>query len=79
MIFTAKTDAPVGKTKEEQRQDKIKSLLFEAVLLCVENNENVRQELLDLLGVPNEPADVMDSIEDVDPMMDELEMPLDPV
>lgn len=79
MIFTAKTDAPIGKTKEEERQDKIKSLLFEAVLLCVENNENVRQELLDLLGVPNEPADVMDSIEDVDPMMDELEMSSDPV
>lgn len=74
MIFTAKTDAPVGKTKEEQRQDKIKSLLFEAVLLCVENNENVRQELLDLLGVPSEAA------EDVDPMIDEQpEMPLDPV
>lgn len=79
MIFTAKTDAPIGKTKEEERQDKIKSLLFEAVLLCVENNENVRQELLDLLGVPNEPADVMDSIEDVDPVMDELEMSSDPV
>lgn len=79
MIFTAKTDAPIGKTKEEERQDKIKSLLFEAVMLCVENNENVRQELLDLLGVPNEPADVMDSIEDVDPVMDELEMSSDPV
>lgn len=79
MIFTAKTDAPIGKTKEEERQDKIKSLLFEAVMLCVENNENVRQELLDLLGVSNEPADVMDSIEDVDPVMDELEMSSDPV
>lgn len=52
MQFTAKTAAPAGKTEQEKKQDEIRDLLFKAVMLYVEDNETARQELLELLGMP---------------------------
>lgn len=59
MVFKAKT-APVADAippKVKERQDEIKALLFQAVRLYVEDNEEARQELMDML-VGSEPEEL---------------------
>lgn len=54
MKFGVKTEAPSGISPIQKKADTIKSLLFEAVSLYVEDDEPARQELLSLLNRESE-------------------------
>lgn len=50
MQFKVNTAPPAGLPEAKARDERIKSLLFEAVSLYVEDNEEARNELLGLLS-----------------------------
>lgn len=52
MQFTTNTAAPDGLPEIKKRDEEIKSLLFRAVALYLEDHAEARQELMDLLAEP---------------------------
>lgn len=50
MLFQVATGAPDGHQKLADKNEQVKNLLFQAVLLYVEDNEDAKQELLGLLA-----------------------------
>ena len=52
MLFQVATGAPDGHRKTADKDEQVKNLLFRAVLLYVEDNEEAKQELLGLLAGP---------------------------
>ena len=52
MLFQVATGAPDGHRKTADKDEQVKNLLFQAVLLYVEGNEEAKQELLGLLAGP---------------------------
>lgn len=52
MLFQVATGAPDGHQKRADKNEQVKNLLFQAVLLYVEDNEDAKQELLGLLAGP---------------------------
>ena len=56
MQFTVKTASPDTVAVETAKQDNLKHLLFQAVALYVKDNEQAKQDLLDLLAAPDKGA-----------------------
>lgn len=52
MLFQVATGAPDGHRKTADKDEQVRNLLFQAVLLYVEDNEEAKQELLGLLARP---------------------------
>lgn len=52
MLFQVATGAPDGHRKTVDKDEQVRNLLFQAVLLYVEGNEEAKQELLGLLAGP---------------------------
>ena len=52
MLFQVATGAPDGHRKTADKDEQVRNLLFQAVLLYVESNEEAKQELLGLLAGP---------------------------
>lgn len=52
MLFQVATGAPDGHRKTADKDEQVRNLLFQAVLLYVEGNEEAKQELLGLLAGP---------------------------
>lgn len=52
MLFQVATGAPDGHRKMADKDEQVRNLLFQAVLLYVEDNEEAKQELLGLLAGP---------------------------
>lgn len=52
MLFQVATGAPDGHRKTADKDEQVRNLLFQAVLLYVEDNEEAKQELLGLLAGP---------------------------
>lgn len=52
MLFQVATGAPDGHRKTADKDEQVRNLLFQAVLLYVEDNEEAKQELLRLLAGP---------------------------